>query len=545
MTRQIQLTLLIGVFTLNACTYKMEEADLIVHNAKIYSVDGEFNTFQAMAIKDGKVLELGPNQAILNKYNASNSYDAQTRAIYPGFIDGHCHFLAYGLSLTQVNLVGTSSFDEVVECVKAHAEKTSSEWITGRGWDQNDWEVKEFPNKQVLDELFPDRPVLVRRVDGHAALANQSALDLANISSNTLVEGGIVEVVNGKLTGILIDNAVDLVSKVVPAPSEAEIEEALRLAEKECFAVGLTGVHDAGLPTHYVDQIQELQDRGELRMRVYAMLNPDSATEQRMKQGILVSERLVARSVKLYADGALGSRGAKLKSPYSDDPENTGLVLENDAFYQKWAGLCKESGFQLNTHCIGDQANFKLLDLYANSLGGVNDLRWRIEHAQVVTPEDQNYFGQNNILPSVQPTHATSDMYWAVDRLGKERAKGAYAYQDLLAQNGMVILGTDFPVEDISPIKTFFAAVFRKDQKGFPEDGFQSENALTREQTIRGMTFWAAMGSFEEELKGSLEPGKFADFVVLDRDIMTAEEEEVKAASVLATYLGGEEVFKR
>lgn len=529
-----------------SCGYQTEEADLIVHNAKIYTVDEEFSIQEAMAIKDGKILEVGAERTILNKFNAPVVYDAKTQPIYPGFIDAHCHFFGLGKSLQTVNLVGTSSYDEVIERIVKFAETASGEWILGRGWDQNDWEVKEFPTRKELDEMFPDRPVFVKRVDGHAAIANQKALDLAGIDATATIEGGRIELTeSGELSGILVDNALELVDKVIPELTDEQVMEALSLAQDACFGVGLTTVDDAGLPVDVLNVIEQMHADSSLKMRMYVMMNPDEATQEMIKKGPILKDRLTARSVKLYADGALGSRGAALKKDYSDDPGNRGLFINNQEFFETWAGLCKENGFQLNTHCIGDSANNRLLRLYGDALGGSNDLRWRIEHAQVVSKEDMDFFSQFNILPSVQSTHCTSDMYWAGDRLGEERVKGAYAYKDLLNQNGLLALGTDFPVEDIDPLKTFFAAVFRKDSKGWPEGGWQVENALTREQALMGMTIWAAISNFEEDNKGSLVAGKVADFVVLNRDIMEVAEEDFFSTSVMATFIGGERVFEQ
>ena len=417
-------------------------------------------------------------------------------------------------------------------------------WLIGYGWDQNDWVIKDFPTNEKLNELFPDRPVLLTRIDGHAAIANQKALNEAGLKPGHSITGGEVEVKNGKLTGILIDNAVDLVSSKIPASSKEHFKQALLDAQKNCFAVGLTTIDDCGLSYEEVDEIKALQDNGELKMRLYVMLSDDKSNFDYLeKKGIIKTDRLNVRSFKVYADGALGSRGACLLQPYSDKPGHYGFLLSKPEHFDSVANWISQKGFQMCTHAIGDSGNRTMLNIYAKYLKGKNDLRWRIEHAQVVNQNDFILFGKNSIIPSVQPTHATSDMYWAGDRLGNERVKGAYAYKQLLQQNGWIPLGTDFPVEDISPFKTFYAAVVRKDAKGWPDAGYQMENALTREEALRGMTIWAAKSNFEEKEKGSLETGKFADFIILDKDMMKANENELLQITCIENFCGwGESV---
>lgn len=520
------------------------EADLIVHNAKIYTVDSVFSEAEAMAIKDGRILEVGPENQIKNKYRAKETYDAKLKAIYPGFIDGHCHFLGYGLGFSKVDLVGTTSWEDVLKRTQAFAAEHPDGWILGRGWDQNDWEVKEFPNKAQLDSLFPDRAVLLQRIDGHAAIANQKAFDLAEVDEKTIVEGGLVELRDGMLTGILIDNAVERVGSAQPMLTEEQRIQALKKAEEKCIAVGLTTLSDAGTDFETVEVLKKLYEQNELKIRTYAMLSPSGQNKVRyFKDGPFKTERLNVCSFKFYADGALGSRGAYLKEPYSDDPDNYGLLLMDSTEILEMANKMFTGGFQMNTHCIGDRANAMVLSIYGEVLRRTNDRRWRIEHAQVVAKEDLSKFREYNIIPSVQPTHATSDMYWLEDRLGEERAKRAYANKELLDQNGLIALGTDFPVEDIDPLKTFHAAVYRKDLKGYPKGGFEPINALSKVEALRGMTIWNAIANFEEKEKGSLEAGKYADFVVVDKDIMLATEEEVLEAKVVATYINGEKVF--
>lgn len=517
--------------------------DLIIKNASIYTVDDEFTTAQSMAILDGKIIALGSNQEIGKKYESSDTKDLNGKFVYPGFIDPHCHFYGYGQTLSQVNLMGTRSYQEVIDRAKAHHDKFKSPWITGRGWDQNDWENKEFPTKDLLDKNFPDVPVLLRRVDGHAAIANSLALQKAGLTANSKIEGGKVMVENGQTTGLLIDKAVDQVLDVIPLPTKEEDRQGLLHAQKNCFAVGLTSLGDAGLNKQTILLMDEMQKANELKMRIYAMLEP---TEENithfMKNGHYKSDYLHVRSLKLYADGALGSRGACMLEPYTDDRENKGLLLETPEYLKKMCQMAFENNYQVNTHCIGDSANRLMLHIYSELLQGKNDRRWRIEHAQVVHKNDVALYGKFNIIPSVQTTHCTSDMYWADERLG-ERISDAYIWQDLLAQNAWMPNGSDFPIESINPLFGYYAALTRKDQNGWPENGHIPEQKLSREQALRAMTIWAAKAQFEEREKGSLEPGKFADFVVLNNNLLTAPEETLFQIQVAQTYVGGQRVF--
>jgi len=517
---------------------------LIIHHAKIYTVDSSFSIAEAMAIKDGKVLALGTSADILKTYKADTVIDAAGKTIFPGFIDAHCHFTGYATDSWKCNLFGTSSFEEVIEKVKAYSKTAPMLWIYGTGWDQNDWSNEAFPNKRVLDSLFPHTPVFLKRIDGHAALVNQKALDLAGINSTTHLSGGSVEIKNGQLTGILLDNAMDIVDKIVPALPDSLAKQYYVQLQKKCFAVGLTGVHDCGISEHTIQLVDEEQQAGRLKMKIFALLSDSMQYYDRwIKKGPYKTDRLHVGGFKLYADGALGSRGACLLKDYTDQKNWKGFLLSNQNHFIDIAQKLAASSLQMCTHAIGDSGNRAILKIYAAALRGKNDKRWRIEHAQVVDQNDVHFFKDNNIIPSVQPTHATSDMYWAETRIGPNRIKDAYAYQQLLKQNGWLPLGTDFPVEDISPFKTFYAAVVRKDAKGFPANGFQTENALRREQAIRGITIWAAKAAFEEKEKGSLETGKAADFIMLDNDLMKCTNDKILQSKVLCTYLNGERVY--
>lgn len=531
------------------CNFSREEVDLIVHNAVIWTADGENPTAEAFAVKDGRIIEISAERRILNRYRAETMYDARKQFIYPGFIDAHAHFLGYGLNKAQADLTGCTSIAELLDRLVKHRENYPGEWLLGRGWDQNRFDSQAYPTRYDLDELFPDVPVYLVRVDGHAALVNSEALRRAGVEKVTDIKGGQIHSLDGQTpSGVLIDNAMDLVKEVIPPASRDERIRALREAETTCFKYGLTGIGDAGLSKVEIELIQELHESGELLMPIYAMIKAnEEEINYYIERGPFTNERLNVRSFKVYADGALGSRGACLIEPYTDRMESghRGFLLTELDAIEDLAMLCYEAGFQVNTHCIGDSANRAVLDIYGKVLGEPNDRRWRIEHAQVVHKEDVPMFGAYTIIPSVQPTHATSDMPWAEIRLGRNRIRRAYAYADLLKENGLLALGTDFPVEEVNPLNTFYAAVFRRDAQGQPENGFQTENALPREQALYGMTLWAALAQFEEEEKGSLTPGKYADFVVLSRDLLTAGMEQVLQTSVSATYLRGELVYDK
>ncbi|GAB3812965.1 hypothetical protein GCM10028895_04520 [Pontibacter rugosus] len=411
--RTLAAALLLGGMLFTGCT-STQPADLIVYNGTVYTVNDNFDTAEAFAVKDGKIIALGTSDEIRGKYKATEELNAEGKAIYPGLIDAHSHFYRYGLALQSADLVDTNSFSEVVRKVTQQREQyPNTEWVTGGGWDQNDWDVKEFPTKDTLDQLFPATPVIITRIDGHAALANQKALDLAGLTANTKMVGGLVEVKDGKMTGILIDNAVDRVMAKIPDASETEKRQALQNAEANVFAVGITSLDDAGLDKSTIDLIDEMHKKDDLKIRVYAMLNPTNENKDYYyKNGPYKTDRLNVRSFKVYADGALGSRGANLIKPYHDRAGHYGFLLASEQEFRDIAKELNEHGFQMNTHAIGDSANRLLLDIYGSVLGGKNDKRWRIEHSQIVNPADMDKFGKYSIIPSVQPTHATSDMYW-------------------------------------------------------------------------------------------------------------------------------------
>jgi hypothetical protein len=537
------LTLLPVIF-LFSCHSK-QPADLIIYHGKVYTVDSSFTVAEAFAVKDGKILAVGSDAEIRGQYAAPGEIDAGGKAVYPGFIDAHSHFVEYGQSLFTAALFGSVSFEEVVQRVKQFSDAHPGQpWILGRGWDQNKFRGKAFPDNGLLNQLFPSTPVVLGRVDGHAMIANAKALELAGVHAGQTLTGGSIETKNGRLTGILVDNAQQLIYAKIPAMSAADFAVQLDSGQRRCFAQGLTTVTDPGLDRVDIERIDSLQKAGRLKMRMYVMLSdkPDNL-DYYIPRGPYKTDLLYVKGVKAYADGALGSRGACLLQPYDDRPGWYGFLKNSLGHYDSLAQRLAGTDFQLCTHAIGDSANRVILQIYNKYLKGKNDKRWRIEHAQVINDADFDWFGRASIIPSVQPTHATSDMYWAGERLGAARLKGAYAYRRLLQQNGWLPLGTDFPVEDISPFKTFLAAVWRTDAKGYPAGGFQPENALSREETIRGMTIWAARADFLEKEIGSLEAGKRADFVILDRDLMQAKQGEILQTKVVATYSGGKMLY--
>ncbi|PCE64627.1 amidohydrolase [Sediminicola luteus] len=525
-----------------ACESPKEGVDLLVTNANIYTVDTEFGKAEAFVVKDGKFLAVGSAANLSKKYESKNTLDAQGKTIVPGLIDGHCHFYGLGMNQQVVDLVGTKSADEVVTRVKDFVADKKPTAILGRGWDQNDWEVKEFPTKKVLDALFPDIPVALTRIDGHALWVNQKALDMAGIDGSTRVDGGEIVLRNGQPTGVLVDNPMELVRAVLPPPTRAMEIEGLLAAQDICHSYGLTTVNDAGLDRSVLELIDSLQQTGDLKIRVYGMVaNTKENLDYYLEKGIVKTDWLNIRSVKVYGDGALGSRGAALKAPYSDKKGHFGAMVTPVDQIGYLADRIAASDYQMNTHAIGDSANVVVLRAYKKALENMGDRRWKVEHAQVIAPADFDYFS-NNIIPSVQPTHATSDMYWADERLGHDRVQGAYAYKTLLDQAGMVALGTDFPVERVSPFLTFYAAVARMDTEHYPEGGFQMKDALSREETLKGMTIWAAYSNFEENEKGSIEAGKWADFVILSEDIMQVSAVDIPNIKAEATYVAGEQV---
>ena len=537
----IKKTILFLTLFLTSCS---EQVDLIVYNAEVYTVDVNNKKVTSFAVKDGKFIYVG-DDSVTSKYSSSNIINAEGLPVYPGFIDSHAHFYNLGFFNDQVNLKETKSFEEVLKRVMEFNNSNDKDFIIGRGWDQNDWDNKSFPTNKLLNEEFPDKAIVLRRIDGHAYLVNDFALNLAGIDKSSNIEGGEFVKSNGKLTGVLIDNAMRLIDDIIPDPTKEESVKALISAQEIAFENGLTTISEAGISREQIELIDSLQKTGVLKIKIYAMIeNNLEDVDYYLEQGPYKTDKLNVRSVKVYADGALGSRGASMIDEYSDRKGYFGIIrtpidsIKNLAF--KLAG----TKFQMNTHAIGDNANRLVLNAYRDALFNYRDPRWRVEHAQVINEIDIDLFNQK-IIPSVQPTHATSDMYWLYDRVGKERASLAYAYKELLERSGVIPFGTDFPVEDINPIMTFYSAVVRKDSNGYPDGGFQMENSISRGDALNAMTIHGAYANFEEDEKGSIEVGKSADFIILDNDLIRSAENRIPSTNIVATFIDGELVFNR
>lgn len=532
-------------------------ADLIVRAARIYTADGASPVVEAIAVRERRVVFAGSNaQALAYQGPATRMVAYPLRTIIPGMIDAHAHLLNLGEALRNVMVMGADTYDEVIRRVVERARETpAGDWILGRGWDQNRWPDKEFPTHDALSRAVPGHPVLLKRVDGHAMLANARAMELAGITS--AVEdpaGGRIVRREGSRepTGVFIDNAMNLMTRAVPALTKEETRRALLAAVREANRWGLTGVHDAGVSGRSLEIFEELADSGALTLRVYAMIDSEdtAAIEAAFAQGprnAVGSGRLWVRSIKVYCDGALGSRGAALLEPYSDDPGNSGLLVSPPEHIRRIATRALKAGFQVGTHAIGDRGNRIVLDVYEEALRDVPtpDHRLRIEHAQVIHPDDIPRFAALGVIPAMQAVHATSDMPWAEARLGPERVRGAYAWRSLLRTGVMIANGSDFPVEEVNPLLSFHAAVTRQDADNRPPGGWYPEERMTREEALKSMTSWAAYAGFQEGVLGSLSPGKYADFVVLDADIMTVPEDQILRTQVVATYLGGQAVYER
>ena len=508
-----------------------DSADLLLVNGRIYTVDEHFTVVSQMAVRDGKIVYTGNNF----KSKAKETIDLQGKCVYPGFIDGHCHFVYFGETLVRyINLKGCSSFNEVIERLQQH-NNNDSNWIIGQGWDQNLWTSENgsqpFPDNKMLNQLFPDKYILLSRVDGHAVLVNDNILNLINMNKES-----------GNPKGILLDNDADIAKAAIAPLTDVQLKTALLKAESVCFDNGLSSITDAGLDKHTILTIKKLQDEGIMKIKVNAMANPDSTFDFFINQGKLETDRLKVQSVKLYTDGALGSRGAKLLQPYTDSPETEGFIVKDDSFYRQICRKAIDTGFQVCTHAIGDGGVRHTLDIYSEFLSENNDLRWRIEHSQIVDSTDFQRYGKLNIIPSIQATHCIDDMSWAEKFIGKQRIRNAYPYKRLLNENNWLVNGTDFPWSSMNPVITFYSSVARQDIDGNPKEGFQPHDALTREQALRSITIWAAKGQFEENVKGSLETGKCADFVILSEDLMTAPLSQIPNTEMLSLYINGEKI---
>lgn len=534
----ILLTLL---FLLGAC-YKGKSVDLIVHNGRIHTLDLGNSIHEAMAIKDGKVVEVGPERQILNKYAAEEMLDAQGRDIYPGFTDAHGHLLSLMQQRLNLDLVACKSYDELLFKLEKYASTSQRKFLVGRGWDQSLWEDKSFPDNKKLNELFPDTPVLLYRVDGHAALVNDCLLKKAGITAQTKPTGGEIILENGVPSGLLLDNAINLAAAFIPPFTQKEKKQALLEIQNELFQYGITGVHEAGIEFEDIELFKSLYAENDFQLYVYAMLYPTEKNKEfAKKNGIYTYKNMLIRSFKVVGDGSLGSRGACLKKPYSDATHTHGFLITSIAELENIASFARSINYQVNTHAIGDSTNRLVIDMIAKTYESKKDHRWRIEHAQVLDFHDIKRLGKTGALPSVQPTHAVSDQRWAQDRIGTERLKGAYAYRSLLDQCGLIALGTDFPVESFNPFLTIHAAVYRKDVKDFPSNGFLSDESITLEQTVQGMTIWPAFAGFQENKLGSLEAKKDATFVILEAPLKGNGNFKPNFAN--ATFIKGKKVY--
>jgi predicted amidohydrolase YtcJ len=532
-----------------------QPADLIVTNARIYTVDDSHPFVSAMAVREGRIQFVGSaSEAMVLRGPATRIVDAGGQTVIPGMVDAHGHLFELGASLRNIDLTGTRSFDDVVNLVAARIKETpANQWVVGRGWDQNKWGDTRFPTHEALSRISPNNPVVLERIDGHAILANAAAMRAAGVTAKTQAPAGgrIEHAANGDPTGVFVDNATELIQHVVPPLSHDEMRSATLAAIAEANKFGLVGMHDAGEPRAVIDLFEELAKANTFSFRAYVMISDDSAAInhyfQRGPQSALYDNHLWIRTIKLYADGALGSRGAALLDPYTDDPKNNGLLKSTPEHLRDVSTRALQHGFQVATHAIGDRGNRIALDAYEAALKAVptTDHRFRIEHVQILDHADIPRFAQLGVIPSMQAVHQTSDMYWAANRLGSARILGAYAWRSLLNTGVIIPNGSDVPVERVNPLYSFHAAISRQDDYNWPPGGWLPEQRMTREEALKSMTIWPAFAAFQEQLTGSLTAGKLADFVILDRDIMTIPESEILGAHVTATYIGGRAVFER
>ena len=529
-------------------------ADLVVLNGRIYTADGARPVVDAIAVRDGRIVFVGDEAGARALVGArTETLDLDGRTMIPGMTDAHAHVAGLGEALRDVDLTGTSSYEQVIARVVERARNTpKGEWIVGRGWDQNDWGDTRFPTHEALTRALPDHPVYLTRVDGHAAVVNALAMQKAGLTKATKdPNGGSIERdAAGNPAGVLVDNAQGLVGRAIPNATRAQVKDAIKAAIAEMHRWGMTGVHDAGASPTEVEIYEELGREKALDIRLYAMISDNaSAIDALLKRGPqagLYDGMLWLRSIKLYQDGALGSRGAALLEPYSDDAKTTGLLVSAPAHIQDVATRALRAGIQVNTHAIGDRGNRLVLDSYEAALKAVPtaDHRFRVEHAQILHSDDIPRFAQLGVIPSMQASHQTSDMYWAGTRLGETRLRGAYAWRSLIESGVVVPNGSDFPVEHVNPLISFKASVSRQDARGWPAGGWFPEQRMTRDEALKSMTLWPAYAAFQEDELGSLTKGKRADFVVLDQDIMRVPDAMLPATKVISTWVGGRKVYQ-
>lgn len=516
--------------------FKGQEADLIIHNAQIHSLDGSYTEYEAMAIKDGKIIDLGPEREILNKFSGE-SIDMKQRHIYPGLVDGHGHFLGAAKAELMAQLYDARNKQDIISILKKYPKETSNGWILGRGWNQEKYPNKEMLTLQELDQIFPNNPVALTRIDGHAMVVNSKALELCNIDTNYVIYGGTI---TGK--GMMLDNAMKVIHDQIPEYEDQLLIPKVIALQNQLFSYGITAVHDPGISIKDLELYQKLEANKDLKIFVYAMFHHNKEEMQYLvTNGKVETNRISVTSIKAYADGALGSRGACLKSPYIDAPTN-GLMLIEENKLNELATFCINNDVQLNTHCIGDSAFNWVLNIYGKHLNPGNDRRWRIEHAQVVDPKDLETMKKYNVIPSVQPCHALSDAKMVVERIGN-RSVHAYNYRALKNHAGIIISGTDFPVEFPDPFRNFMTGTERQELDMTPDIPFQKSGALTKKEMIKSMTTWAHHGSFTENINGSLEKGKNADFIVLNQDLLEVSKDKIRLTYVISTFINGKEVY--
>jgi len=531
-------------------------ADFIVHNAQIYTVDDRCPTATALAVREDRLVAVGDADELLDAFPSASRINARGRTLVPGLIDAHAHLQELGLSLRRADLTDTSSPTAVVERLRtfvANHDLPTHAWLRGHGWDETDWPSSESPAREQLDAAFPDRPVWLTRTDVHAGWANTAALEatvgLDRLRTMANPDGGRIErTPDGTPTGVLVDAAMQLVEDQIPPPTEAQRDRSLSAALRHTARHGITGLHDAGVDLVTIRRFRRRIEDDRFPLRVYAMINGrGDAFDHFCEQGPLhhPSGRLSVESVKFFADGALGSRGAALLDEYADDPGNRGLLLHEDEAFRRDVQAAVECGFQVNTHAIGDRANRLVLDIYESAMQECSQSvrRPRIEHAQIVAPEDRSRFGELGVMASIQPAFAPSDMGWAPTRLGSNRLDRAYAWRSLQEAGASLAFGSDAPVEPIDPIRGFHAAVTRQDENGDPAGGWRPGERVNRSTALHAYTQGAAYAAFQEDEVGSITPGKRADFVVLSQNLMTVAPSRLLDTEVVATYIDGTPVY--